>query len=64
VEKERGRGGDLGLESEMSDFMMFWKCFAVRREREKKRSLMTERGERQVIVGRHKRNKRRRGSEY
>lgn len=41
------------LDSEMSDVMMFWKCFTVRRERKEKRSLMTERGERQVVVGRH-----------
>jgi hypothetical protein len=36
VEREKGRGDDLGLESEMSDLMMFWKCFAVGRERKKK----------------------------
>jgi hypothetical protein len=48
----------------MSDLMMFWKCFAVGREREKKRLLMTEKGERQVVVGRHGGNKRRRSSKY
>jgi len=64
VERETGRGDDLGLESEMSDLMMFWKCFAVGREREKKGLLMTEKGERQVVVGRHGGNKRRRSSKY
>lgn len=64
MEREKGRGDDLGLESEMSDLMMFWKCFAVGRERKKKRLLMTEKGERQVVVGRHGGNKRRRSSKY
>jgi len=64
VEKERGRGGDLGLESEMSDLMMFWKCFAVRREREKKK-VIDDRERREASgCGETWGNKRRRSSKY
>jgi len=52
-----------GEEGEMGDFLMFWVCFMVEREREKRRSLTAGRREGQVDVEmwRQGGNKRRKG---